>query len=200
MNLTMLIARSADRLCARFIALFPSISQGLGFTRQINSYAQAVDKAEQKLQTRLRHAEVIHMLDRRGTLWARALRGSRRAAKRIARLVAIVIGISLCLPMSHASSGSIEAIKPKDYIRLTLDKREAICLIKLYGKESAFDPYAIGNLNGKYHTYGIPQLKNALIADKSAIEQIHYGLKYIDHRYNGDTCKAWRHWLRVGWH
>jgi hypothetical protein len=102
--------------------------------------------------------------------------------------------------MSYASSGSIEAIKPKDYIRLTLDKREAICLIKLYGKESAFDPYAIGNLGGKYHTYGIPQLKNALIADKSAIEQIHYGLKYIDHRYNGDTCKAWTHWLRVGWH
>ena len=136
----------------------------------------------------------------RGTLQARAHQGLRASRLRIARSVAIVIGISLCLPMSHASSGSIDAIKPKDYIRLTLDKREAICLIKLYGKESAFDPYAIGNLDGKYHTYGIPQLKNALIADKSAIEQIHYGLKYIDHRYNGDTCKAWSHWLRKGWH
>jgi hypothetical protein len=102
--------------------------------------------------------------------------------------------------MSHASSGSIEAIEPKHYIRLVLDKREAICLIRLYGKESAFNPYAIGNLSGKYHTYGIPQLKNALIADKSPIEQIHYGLKYIDHRYDGDTCKAWSHWLRKGWH
>ena len=200
MNHMMLIARSAGRVCERFTVRLQYTLRGLASTQQTNSYAQAVDKAEQKLQTRLRHAEVIHMLDRRGTLWARALRGSRRAAKRIARLVAIVIGISLCLPMSHASSGSIEAIKPKDYIRLTLDKREAICLIKLYGKESAFDPYAIGNLDGKYHTYGIPQLKNALIADKSAIEQIHYGLKYIDHRYNGDTCKAWSHWLRKGWH
>ena len=200
MNLTMLIARFADQLCARFTALFPSISQAQDFIPQISSYAQPVDKAKQKLLTRSRHAHVIHMFDTAGTLWARALRGSGRAAKRIARLVAIVIGISLCLPMSHASSGSIDAIKPKDYIRLTLDKREAICLIKLYGKESAFNPYAIGNLSGKYHTYGIPQLKNALIADKSAIEQIHYGLKYIDHRYNGDTCKAWTHWLRVGWH
>jgi hypothetical protein len=200
MNLTMLIARSADRLCARFTALFPSISQAQDSIPQINSYAQAVDNFAHKLLARLRHAEVIHMFDTAGTLWARALRGSGRAAKRIARLVAIVIGISLFLPMSHASSGSIEAIKPKDYIRLTLDKREAICLIKLYGKESAFDPYAIGNLSGKYHTYGIPQLKNALIADKSAIEQIHYGLKYIDHRYDGDTCKAWSHWLRKGWH
>ena len=196
MNHMMLIARSADRLCARFTALFPSISRGLGSTRQINSYAHLwISRGQHAL-----NAGVIHMFDTAGTLWARALRGSGRAAKRIARLVAIVIGISLFLPMSHASSGSIEAIQPKDYIRLTLDKREAICLIKLYGKESAFNPYAIGNLSGKYHTYGIPQLKNALIADKSAIEQIHYGLKYIDHRYNGDTCKAWSHWLRKGWH
>ena len=200
MNHMMLIARSADRLCARFTALFPSTSQAQDSIPQTNSYAQAVDKAEQKLQTRLRHAEVIHMLDTAGTLWARALRGSGRAAKRIARLVAIVIGISLFLPMSHASSGSIEAIKPKDFIRMTLPKAEAICLIRLYGKESAFNPYAIGNLSGKYHTYGIPQLKNALIYDKTAIEQIHYGLKYIDHRYDGDTCKAWSHWLRKGWH
>jgi hypothetical protein len=200
MNHMTLIARSAGRVCARFTAQLLFTLQAQDSIPQINSYAQAVDKAEQKLQTRLRHAEVIHMLDTGGTLWARALRGSRRAAKRIARLVAILIGISLCLPMSHASSGSIDAIKPKDYIRLTLDKREAICLIKLYGKESAFNPYAIGNLSGKYHTYGIPQLKNALIADKTAIEQIHYGLKYIDHRYNGDTCKAWSHWLRKGWH
>ena len=200
MNHMTLIARSAGRVCARFTAQLLFTLQAQDSIPQINSYAQAVDKAEQKLQTRLRHAEVIHMLDTGGTLWARALRGSRRAAKRIARLVAIVIGISLCLPMSHASSGSIEAIKPKDYIRMTLDKREAVCLIRLYGKESAFNPYAIGNLSGKYHTYGIPQLKNALIADKTAIEQIHYGLKYIDHRYNGDTCKAWSHWLRKGWH
>ena len=140
------------------------------------------------------------MFDRHGTLRARAHQGLRASRLRLTRSVALVIGISLCLPMSHASSGSIEAIKPKDYIRMTLDKREAVCLIKLYGKESAFNPYAIGNLSGKYHTYGIPQLKNALIADKSAIEQIHYGLKYIDHRYDGDTCKAWSHWLRKGWH
>jgi len=200
MNHMMLIARSAGQVCARFTAQLLFTLQELASIRQINSYAQLVDNFAHKLLTRLRHAHVIHMLDRRGTLWARALRGSRRAAKRIARLVAIVIGISLCLPMSHASSGSIEAIKPKDFIRMSMDKTQAVCLIKLYGKESAFNPYAIGNLSGKYHTYGIPQLKNALIYDKSPIEQIHYGLKYIDHRYDGDACKAWSHWLRKGWH
>jgi hypothetical protein len=139
-------------------------------------------------------------LDSSGTLTARAFKGSERAASRIARSVAFVIGIALFVPMSNASSGSIDAIQPKDYIRMTLNKKEAVCLIRLYGKESAFNPYAIGNLKGKYHTYGIPQIKNALIADKTPIQQIHYGLKYIDHRYDGDTCKAWTHWLKRGWH
>lgn len=129
-------------------------------------------------------------------------RGSERAASRIARSVAIAIGISLCLPMSHASSGSIEAIDPKTYIRLTLDKREAICLSRLIGKESAWNAQALGNLNSptKSYTYGLLQLKNPIVKDKSAIEQIHYGLKYIDHRYDGDTCKAWTHWKNRGWH
>ena len=143
---------------------------------------------------------MLNVFDRGGTLQARAHQGLTPSRLRVARGVAAAIGIALFMPMAHASSGSIDAIEPKDYIRMTLPKTEALCLIRLYGKESAFNPYAIGNLSGKYHTYGIPQLKNALIADKSAIEQIHYGLKYIDHRYDGDTCKAWSHWLRKGWH
>ena len=138
--------------------------------------------------------------DTSGTLQARAHQGLTSSRRCVARGVAAAIGIALFMPMAHASSGSIDAIKPKDYIRMTLPKTEAICLIKLYGKESAFNPYAIGNLSGKYHTYGIPQMKNALIYDKSPIEQIRYGIKYIDHRYNGDSCKAWSHWLRKGWH
>ena len=194
-------ARSVGSPCERCIQVSQqSILRVQGFIQQTSSYTQPVDNSVQNIKLRLRHAHVIHMLDRAGTLTARAFKGSERAASRIARSVAIVIGISLCLPMSQASSGSIDAIEPKHYIRLVLDKREAVCLIRLYGKESAFNPYAIGNLNGKYHTYGIPQIKNAIIYDKSPIQQIHYGLKYIDHRYDGDTCKAWSHWLRKGWH
>jgi len=196
MNHMMLIARSAGRVCARFTVQLLFTLQGLASTLQINSYAHL-------WISRVRHAinaRVIHMLDSHGTLQARAHQGLTPSRLSVARGVAAAIGIALFIPMAHASSGSIDAIQPKDYIRMTLDKREAVCLIRLYGKESAFNPYAIGNLSGKYHTYGIPQLKNALIADKTAIEQIHYGLKYIDHRYDGDTCKAWSHWLRKGWH
>ncbi len=58
---------------------------------RINSYTQPVDNCGQKFTLRSGHAQVVHMLDTLGTLLARALRGSGRALKRIARPVAIVI-------------------------------------------------------------------------------------------------------------
>ena len=188
MNHIQLLASSATARCRRFTQFLTSPSKAQDFIQQIIK------------ATRVLTSTYANEFDSHGTLRARALQGLRASLKGVACSVALAIGISLCLPMSHASSGSIDAIKPKHYIRLVLDKKEASCLIKLYGKESAFNPYAIGNLSGKYHTYGIPQIKNALIYDKSPIQQVQYGLKYIDHRYHGDTCRAWAHWLRVGWH
>ena len=104
--------------------------------------------------------------------------------------------------MAVADGGSLDAIQPKDYVRLALDKREAICLSRLIGKESAWNPKAIGNLGSpsKSYTYGLLQIKNPIAKDLTAIEQIHLGLKYINHRYSGDTCKAWIHWTKKGWH
>jgi hypothetical protein len=104
--------------------------------------------------------------------------------------------------MSVADNGSIEALDPKRYIRFNYDSSESLCLIKLYGKESAFNPRAIGNLSSptKSYVYGIPQLKNPIIQHLSAIEQIDYGMKYIAHRYDGLPCRAWKHWLDKGWH
>jgi hypothetical protein len=104
--------------------------------------------------------------------------------------------------MASADSGSIDAIHPKRYIRLALDKREARCLSMLIGKESAWNPKAIGNLSSpsKSYVYGLLQIKNPIAKDKTPIEQIQLGLKYIDHRYDGDTCNAWKHWKLRGWH
>lgn len=149
---------------------------------------------------RLRHAQVIHMLDRAGTLTARApQRAHSEPLKRRARWVAIVIGISLSIPMQVADGGSNHSFTPKDYIRSLLPPKEALCLIKLYGKESAFKTDAVGNIGGAIQAYGIPQLKNPLIKDMSAYNQIDYGIKYAYHRYS-DACGAWSHWLKKGWH
>jgi len=188
MNHTQLLASSATARCRRF-------TQFLISNLRVQDSIQQIIKATRGLTS-----TYTNEFDSHGTLRARAHQGLRASRLRIARSVALAIGISLCLPMSHASSGSIEAINPKTYIRLTMDQKEAACLITLYGKESAFNPRAIGNLSGKYHTYGIPQIKNAIIYDKTPIQQIQYGLKYIDHRYDGNACNAWAHWLRKGWH
>ncbi len=202
MNYMIRNASSVTARCKRFIAFQVSHLREAVSTLQINSYQQSVDNLARKLLARSRHAHFIHMLDYAGTLLARALRGSERALKRIARSVAIVIGISLCVPMSHATSGSIEAIDPRDYVRLALPKKEAKCLSRLIGKESAWNHKAVGNLSSptKSYVYGLLQLKNPIVKDKSPIEQIHFGLKYIDHRYQGNACNAWKHWKDKGWH
>jgi hypothetical protein len=141
------------------------------------------------------------MLDMHGTLTARAHQGLRASLKGVACLVAIVIGIALSIGASPADSAPIKTIDPKTYIRFNYDDKQALCLIRLYGKESAFKTDAIGNLDSttKSYVYGIPQLKNPIIQHLSAIEQIDYGMKYIAHRY-GTPCKAWQHWLDKGWH
>ena len=139
------------------------------------------------------------MLDTTGTLTARAHQGLRASLKGSARSVALVIGISLSIPMQAVDAGSIDAIDSKQYIRLHYSKDEALCLIKLYGKESAFNRSAVGNVNGSQQAYGIPMLKNPLIKDLSANKQIDYGMKYVAHRY-GTPCKAWAHWVKKGWH
>ena len=150
--------------------------------------------------TRSRHAQFIHMLDTHGTLTARAHQGLRASLKGVACLVAIAIGIALSIGASPADSAPIKTIDPKTYIRFNYDDKSALCLIRLYGKESAFKTDAIGNLSGAKQVYGIPQLKNPIIQHLSAIEQIDYGMKYIAHRYDGSPCKAWKHWQKKGWH
>ena len=188
MNHTQLLASSVTARCRRFTQFLISNS------RVKDSIQQTLDK------TRGLTCGFTNVFDTAGTLWARALQGLRASRLRLACSVALVIGISLCLPMGSASSGSIDAINPKTYIRLSMDHKQANCLLTLYGKESAFNPYAIGNLKGKYHVYGIPQIKNPIIYSKSPIEQVRYGIKYINHRYNGDTCMALHHWKVWGWH
>jgi hypothetical protein len=105
----------------------------------------------------------------------------------------------MSIGLTPADGTSSHSFTPKDYIRSLLLPKDALCLIKLYGKESAFKTDAVGNLGGAIQTYGIPQLKNPLIANMSAYNQIDYGIKYVHHRY-GSACGAYNHWLKKGWH
>jgi hypothetical protein len=131
----------------------------------------------------------------------KANRASRQnVARSVAAFVSLYMGISLFTGISQATSAPIKTIDPKTYIKMNYDSDESLCLIRLYGKESAFNPRAIGNLSGAKQAYGIPQLKSKHIQHLSALEQLNYGFKYIAHRYDGLPCKAWKHWQKRGWH
>jgi len=203
MNHIKLLASFAMMKWSRFIQFLISNLRETVSTALIISATCSSQGAENKgSDLRLYRQSPATSLTRTVLSGLEPIRGSEQAAKRIACSVALAIGISLCLPMSHASSGSIDAIQPKDYVRLVLPKNEAICLSRLIGKESAWNSKAIGNLASptKSYVYGLLQIKNRIAKDLSAIEQIDLGLKYIDHRYQGNACNAWNHWLRKGWH
>lgn len=68
-------------------------------------------------------------------------------------------------------------------------------LMKLWGKESAWNPKAD---NPNSSAFGIPQLLN-LDPQTPAPQQIERGLAYIQHRYDKPSV-AWSHWRANGWY
>jgi hypothetical protein len=140
-------------------------------------------------------------------------------ASRVSGLLAssliVAIGVTLVLIALSISSKKIDSVYALPLPHVTVQeyaakqigsKEQWVCLSRLYGKESAWDYRAVGNLDGTARVYGIPQLKNPLMLEKSPYEQVDYGLKYIQHRYKLDSdgyinaCKAWQHFKLVGWH
>ena len=142
----------------------------------------------------------MHNLDTYGTLTAQSLSKAHREPFRgVARGVLVAIGIALCI-MPYA--GSSESVQQKEYVDyktyslylLDFNYKEYKCLLKLYGKESAWNPLAV---NGSH--YGIPQGKSEWLKDQDGYTQVQWGLDYIGHRY-GEPCVALDHFKRKGWH
>ena len=52
--------------------------------------------------------------------------------------------------------------------------------------------------NGSH--YGLGQMRSKWYGTLNPYKQIDAHLDYIKHRYNGDVCKAYKHWERKGWH
>ena len=145
----------------------------------------------------IRHAETRRkstlLLDSIGTLTGLEQPNcSARTVKRLVRAVAIVMGISLFLPMASAVPATIDPKQSaKAFARSQISsKREYVCLSRLYGKESAWNYKA---QNGSH--YGIPQGKSKYLKTASPQQQVTWGLNYIHHRYK-TPCEAWRHWLK----
>ena len=126
------------------------------------------------------------------------LKGSPRAATRIALGVAVVLGILLSgnayayAPIK--AQIQIKQMTPKAYVKATLPLHEYKCALELYTKESNWRPEA---KNGSH--YGIPQGRSIYLKTASPIAQVQWGMRYSKARY-GSMCNALKHFKRWNWH
>lgn len=185
MNHTNSNAQYAKTVCVKFIK------------RHQQSLKQKVSTAQAD-----RHADVtshyINKLDWLGTLTGlEQPTCSTRTRKALVRVVAIVLGISLFLPMASAVPATIDPKESaKSFARSMISSnKEWGCLARLYGKESAWNYRA---RSGSH--YGIPQGRSIYLKTANAQEQVIWGLNYINHRYEGKPCNAWKHWEEKNWH
>ena len=149
-----------------------------------------------------RHAALTstysYVLDRACMLSSQSLSKAHREPLRgVARGVLVAIGIALCFMPAAGGSKPVQYISYKEYAYYALgyNLKEYKCLVKLYGKESAWNPKA---RNGSH--YGIPQGRSEYLSRVDGYKQVQWGLDYIAHRYDADTCKAYQHWKDKGWH
>ena len=128
---------------------------------------------------------------------------STRAAKAGSSRRATLTGVLL---LSGALTSNAYAVELKDINNYKLyahsrviDFKQFICLEKAWTIESNWNPRAIGNREGKLKVYGIPQIKNIKVRSLDPYSQIDWGLRYIKHRYSGDTCLMLKHLRKHNW-
>ena len=106
--------------------------------------------------------------------------------------IALFIIIAITTPTAHAYDPSIEAYKLYTHMKLGNDKQYR-CVVTLWRLESQWNHKAA---NKRSSARGIPQLLK--MTETNPYKQIDLGLKYIDHRYDGDGCKALAYHMKHG--
>jgi len=140
---------------------------------------------------------------------------SRRSGL-LASSALVAFGLCLCLIALSISSTKIDSVNAlprhqpisyKEYAQMRIESLvQYKCLSTLYGKESAWNDKAVGNLKGKQQVYGIPQGKSEYLRTANPYKQIDWGLSYIYGKYGVDkdnyinACAALKHWQLKGWH
>ncbi|CAB4149736.1 hypothetical protein UFOVP550_24 [uncultured Caudovirales phage] len=133
--------------------------------------------------------------------WLEPIKGSERAASRIARSVAIVIGIALSMQSTAVGQGSISPIKT---IRVLADTQltevQEKCHNAIVYRESRFDKHAV---NGSHHGYY--QGRSEYLKGKPDEIQFLWYWSYVSNRFGiteydePDYCKALNHLVSKGW-
>ena len=131
---------------------------------------------------------------------ARVRSDPERWAARLARsVIGSVLSAVLCFSPLEALAVENEVIKYQTYAGSLLTPLEFSSALTLWNKESNLNPKSVGNREGKYKVYGIPQIKNIKVRALDPYSQIDWGLRYIKHRYSGDTCLMLKHLRKHNW-
>ena len=109
---------------------------------------------------------------------------------RMARLRYFTVWLALFVITISATNTANAIDKSSEMYKLyahmkVLDDKQYRCLVILWRKESNWSPTARSKTST---AYGIPQLLK--MTETNPFKQIDLGIKYISHRYQGDTCKA----------
>ena len=143
----------------------------------------------------------MNLFDPRGTLRREPFRGSARARKARARVVAIVSGTALFMSIAPVSSGSIDPIRyVKELAKEQLTDKQESCHNSIVYRESRWNPRAV---NGSH--YGLYQGRSKSLKNASTIKQWWWYWHYVAHRYGWteydepDYCNALHHLKTKGW-
>jgi len=190
MNHTQLHARFVTVLCRRFTQCLTLLSRVKGSTPPILGIRNAGLTST-----------FTFVLDRSGTLTARAHQGLRASRSRIARSVAFAIGIALSIPMASADSGSRDAIHTlRQLADIQLTEKQEACHNYIVHRESSFRADA---RNGSHHGYY--QGRTTYLIGKPDDVQFYWYWTYVSSRYGiteydePDMCKAALHLKTRNW-
>ena len=143
----------------------------------------------------------MNVFDTNGTLRREPFRGSARARKARARVVAIVSGTALFMSIAPVSGASNQAIRyVKDLAAYQLTDKQEKCHHEIVFRESSWNPKA---KNGSH--YGLYQGKSKSLKNASTVKQWWWYWHYVTHRYGvteydePNYCKALNHLVTKGW-
>jgi hypothetical protein len=194
MNLTMLNADSVMSRCARFIAV--SVSR----LRELVSIQLILSNSPRRLSR-----TYSQMQSAFGTLSARSHQGFNSRLKGVARVLAVVIGISLSMAfMPRLEASIVPNKKLKELANYQLTDKQYQCHNQIVHRESSWNINAIGNKSGTKQTHGYYQIKSEHVKGKPYDYQFYMYWYYVSSRYGldyeiPDYCKALHHLRTKGW-
>jgi hypothetical protein len=138
-----------------------------------------------------------------GTLSARSHQGFNSRLKGVARVLAVVIGLSLSIASIDRSEASIVPLKVLANKQLT--DKQYNCHNEIVYRESRWKIDAIGNKNGTKQTHGYYQIKSESVKGKPYDYQFFVYWYYVFSRYGyteydePNYCLALKHLKIKGW-